>query len=367
VKLQLNDFSYTIPEELIAQSPLENRSQSRLLIRHPDGHVIHSSFSEIARHISSNTILVYNDSKVIPGRILTQTENGGKLELMLLRPLDSNSNSWLALAKPFRKFKEGLQISIDDTLQVRVTKVHNDQIQPCLEVTFNRSFNDTLGWLELNGYVPLPPYIQRPQASPAKSSRDKERYQTVYARHLGSVAAPTAGLHFTPEIWQELQSMGVKLAPITLHVGGGTFLPVKSQEIGKHEMHTEVYRIPEQSWHLIQKAKEDGDPIVCVGTTSLRCLESFARKISVDSAQTTNLVNTWLETNLFIYPESIDHKVKPWGIKGLITNFHQPESSLLMLVSALIGYRETKDLYEKAIEEKYRFYSYGDASLLWLE
>ena len=365
MKLTLSDFSYDIPEHLIAQEPLAIRSGSRLLVRDPDGNLSHSQFSELGKFLSPGTVLVYNDSKVIPGRILTQTANGGKLEFMLLRPINIQQNTWQALGKPFRKFKPGLRIQLDEYLSITVLSSNCEGPQPNLEISFSHPFDETLTWLEVNGFVPLPPYIHRKDPSPAKNSADKERYQTVYAQHTGSVAAPTAGLHFTPDLWETLKQTGVITAPLTLHVGGGTFLPVKAQEIETHEMHAEVYRVPRSSWEAIMLAKSEGRPLVCVGTTSLRCLESFTRRIA-EGRNPEDFLEKWLETRLFIYPKDSETRVRPWGIDGIITNFHQPESSLLMLISALLGYKETRDLYQSAIREKYRFFSYGDASLLWL-
>ncbi len=363
MKLRLSDFRYDIPDELVAQQPLPERSASRLLVRNVDGDTHHAQFEELGRFLKPGTLLVYNDSRVIPGRILTQTKHGGKLEIMLLRPIDADQNIWTALAKPFRKFQKNLEIQLDNDLTLKVLMTSDDGPQPKLEITFNRSYLETLDWLEGNGYIPLPPYIHRSHPLPARDSSDKNRYQTVYARELGSVAAPTAGLHFSPQLWEQLQNQGIIRVPLTLHVGGGTFLPVKTENIGEHSMHKEVYRMPKASWDLLLEAEKTNAPIVCVGTTSLRCLESFAR-LTQESNKAS--VDMWQETDLFLYPEHEHETIKPWGVTGLITNFHQPESSLLMLVSALIGYRATMDLYKNAISEKYRFYSYGDASLLWL-
>ncbi len=365
MKLELTDFSYNLPDHLVAQEPLLNRCESRLLVRYSDGTLLHRKFQDLSTFLKKGTVVVYNDSRVIPGRILTQTQSGGKLEFMLLKPTDSLKNTWIALGKPFRKLKPGLEIKLDSQLTLSILKVFKDGVQPSVEITFNQSFDHTVKWLEVNGFVPLPPYIERKNPLPANQSTDKERYQTVYAKHIGSVAAPTAGLHFTPELWEKLRLGGVETVPLTLHVGGGTFLPVKSQDISQHEMHSELYQVSRNSWERIREAEREKRSIVCVGTTSLRCLESFARKVN-QTGTFEDLVDKWHETKLFIYPENQDSRVKPWGVNAILTNFHQPESSLLMLISALIGYQETKDLYECAIKENYRFFSYGDASLLWL-
>lgn len=363
-RLSLKDFSYEIPEELVAQEPLADRAASRLLVHRKDGRILHTMMKSLPELLPRGTRLVVNDTRVVPGRLLGHTVHGGKIELMLLRPLDTDRNRWSALGKPFKKLSEGQAIFFAGECQALVVERIEDGAQPSLVVEFNLPFESFWEWMETEGYIPLPPYIARKDAAQAPESRDRDRYQTIYAREKGSVAAPTAGLHFSVELWTELQAHGIIPVPVTLHVGGGTFLPVKSDDITAHSMHKESFFVSRKSFEELEKARAEAAPIVAVGTTSLRCLESFARKASETSAD--GILDRWHETDLFLYPETKESRIKPWAISGLITNFHQSESSLLMLVSALIGYERIRTLYREAIEERYRFYSYGDASLLWL-
>lgn len=363
-RLSLKDFSYEIPEELVAQEPLADRAASRLLVHNPDASLVHTAMKKLPEILKPGTRLVVNDTRVVPGRLIGQTPHGGKVELMLLRPVDAENNIWSALGKPFKKLSVGQKISFAGDCTAEVLERIETGSQPSLVVSFNLAFADFWEWMEREGYIPLPPYIARKEAQQAPESRDKDRYQTIYAREKGSVAAPTAGLHFSNELWDELKARGVIPVPVTLHVGGGTFLPVKSDEIASHAMHKESFLVSRAAYDELLKAEREGHPIVAVGTTSLRCLESFARKAKDVGAE--NLLEKWQETDLFLYPETKESRIKPWAISGLITNFHQSESSLLMLVSALIGYERIRELYQEAIEQRYRFYSYGDASLLWL-
>ncbi|MBC7660163.1 MAG: tRNA preQ1(34) S-adenosylmethionine ribosyltransferase-isomerase QueA [Chitinophagaceae bacterium] len=362
--LSLKDFHYEIPEELVAQEPLADRAGSRLLVHHADQTIDHTWIKSLPDLLPKGTHLIVNDTRVVPGRLLGHTSHGGKIELMLLRPLETETNTWSALGKPFKKLQVGQVITFPGDCLAEIIKREEQGSQPSLAVRFNLSFEDFWGWMEREGYIPLPPYIRRKDALSAPDSSDRERYQTIYAREKGSVAAPTAGLHFSEDLWAALIAKGITPVPVTLHVGGGTFLPVKNETIADHAMHRERYMISRGSYETLQKALRDGNPIVAVGTTSLRCIESFSRLTQTHALET--LLDQWHETGLFLYPETKQSRIKPWAISGLITNFHQSESSLLMLVSALIGYDPVRVLYQKAIEEKYRFYSYGDASLLWL-
>jgi S-adenosylmethionine:tRNA ribosyltransferase-isomerase len=361
--LSLADFHYHLPDELIAQEPLADRSASRLLVHAADGSLEHRRFWDLPTILPQGTRLVFNDTRVLPSRLEARTTHGGRVELMLLQPIDANDNRWQALGRPFRKLNPGTLLQLDGGCEARIEAKHESGAQPSLEVSFNLPYEEFLGWMEATGYIPLPPYITRKDPLKAPESRDRERYQTIYAREKGSVAAPTAGLHFTPGIWDGLKAAGVVPVPLTLHVGGGTFLPVKTQNIAAHDMHSERYRVSRESWGQIQEARRAGHPLVVVGTTSLRCLESFARRLVTEAEDT--LLDRWLETNLFLYPKHRDDRIRPWGAQGIITNFHQPESSLLMLVASLIGYQAMRQLYDVAVEERYRFLSYGDASLLW--
>ncbi|MES2744566.1 MAG: tRNA preQ1(34) S-adenosylmethionine ribosyltransferase-isomerase QueA [Bdellovibrionota bacterium] len=363
-RLSLKDFSYEIPDELVAQEPLADRAASRLLVHNADGSILHSTIKNLIEFLPRGTRLVVNDTRVVPGRLIGQTPHGGKVELMLLRPVDAEENIWSALGKPFKKLAVGQTLSFAGGCEATVQTRIEEGSQPSLLVAFNLPFAEFWDWMEREGYIPLPPYIARKEATQAPESRDRERYQTIYAREKGSVAAPTAGLHFSNELWSELVAHGIIPVPVTLHVGGGTFLPVKSDEISTHAMHKESFLVSKESYDELQKAKAEGHPIIAVGTTSLRCLESFARRAQSEGVE--QLLGQWQDTNLFLYPETKESRIKPWAISGLITNFHQSESSLLMLVSALIGYDKIREIYQEAIAERYRFYSYGDASLLWL-
>ena len=362
--LSLKDFHYEIPDSLVAQEPLADRAASRLLVHNSSGTIDHSWIRQLPDLLPTGTHLVVNDTRVVPGRLLGRTSHGGKIELMLLRPLEADTNIWSALGKPFKKLHAGQLIYFPGDCIAEVIERHEQGSQPSLQVRFNMCFEGFWNWMEREGYIPLPPYIHRKEAVTASESADRERYQTIYAREKGSVAAPTAGLHFSEELWAELKAKGITAVPVTLHVGGGTFLPVKNEVIADHNMHKERFMISGTSYQKLQSALNEGHPVVAVGTTSLRCLESFARLAAMQPAE--SLLNRWHETELFLYPKTEQSRIKPWAISGLITNFHQSESSLLMLVSSLIGYQAIRDLYAQAIDEKYRFYSYGDASLLWL-
>jgi S-adenosylmethionine:tRNA ribosyltransferase-isomerase len=362
--LSLADFHYHLPDELIAQQPLADRSASRLLVHQADGTLDHRRFQELPDILPRGTRLVFNDTRVLPSRLEARTAHGGRIELMLLQPLDASGNRWQALGRPFRKLNPGTRLTLEGACEATIEAKHESGAQPSLEVSFNLPYEEFLSWMEAAGYIPLPPYITRKEPLKAPESLDRERYQTIYAREKGSVAAPTAGLHFNNAIWDALKAAGIIPVPITLHVGGGTFLPVKTQDITAHAMHSERYRVSRESWTQIQEARHSGHPLVVVGTTSLRCLESFARRVVAETED--HLLDRWLETSLFLYPKHKHDRIRPWGVQGIITNFHQPESSLLMLVASLIGYEAMRSLYVNAVEERYRFLSYGDASLLWL-
>lgn len=363
-QLTLKDFHYDLPDELVAQAPLEDRSASRLLQRYASGRIEHRHFAELPDILPANTHLIFNDTRVMPGRLLGQTAHGGKIEIMLLRPEDGSDSKWIALGKPFKKLSRGSQVFFSGGCEGTVLERYEDGSQPSLLIRFNKAGDDFANWMDGAGFIPLPPYIHRKDAAAAPHSPDRERYQTIYAQERGSVAAPTAGLHFTDELWKRLEQKGVTLVPVTLHVGGGTFLPVKNDQIENHVMHSERFRVSRRSYESLQKAIESGHPIIAVGTTSLRCIESLARAVAKQGPD--NLLDRWLETDLYLYPTTTEDRIQPWAISGLLTNFHQPESSLLMLVSALIGYQAIRDTYAEAIKERYRFFSYGDASLLWL-
>lgn len=310
-----------------------------------------------------------NDTKVFPSRLAGRLETGGQVELFLIRETASTptSSRWLALAKPLKKLREGRPILFDGDIRATVAAKHEDPSgNATVEVTFDVSPAALSAWIDKHGIIPLPPYIKRDAPKKAPLSADRERYQTVYAKERGSVAAPTAGLHFTDKLLGELRAAGIDVQTVVLHVGAGTFLPVKSEKLDQHKMHAEIYRIPAATTRALLAAKEDGRKVVAVGTTSFRSLEDLYRRADRNPSRMHDLADAWHSTELFVYPKTATDRFRPWVIDGLVTNFHQPYSTLFMLISALLGLDEAKALYRAAVEEEYRLYSYGDTSLLWL-
>ncbi len=340
--MKRQDFYYELPEELIAQDPLEDRSSSRLLVLdRQSGAVSHHTFREIADYLNEGDCLVINDTKVIPARLIgSKEETGAQIEVLLLKRKENNI--WETLVKPGKKAKAGARISFGEGLLTGEVVGIADEGNRLIRFSYEGIFEEILDQL---GQMPLPPYITH-------QLEDKNRYQTVYAKHTGSAAAPTAGLHFTPELLKELEEKGVEIARVTLHVGLGTFRPVKVDEITDHHMHSEFYRIDEEAAEKINRAKAAGNRVICVGTTSCRTIESAA-----DETGRLEEKSGW--TEIFIYP-GYQFKV----LDGLITNFHLPESTLIMLVSALAGRENVLGAYKEAVEERYRFFSFGDAMLI---
>lgn len=345
--MKLSDFDYYLPPDLIAQQPAPERDQSRLLILDKNsGKVEHKIFAQIADYLSDNDILVINNTKVIPARLFARKKTGGKVEILLLRKIGVDSHIWEALITDARKFKPGDRVYFkDENLQAEI-KEKGVEGKVVLEF-ITADFEEILSRI---GKMPLPPYIKR-----AAGEADKERYQTIFAEKEGAVAAPTAGLHFTPALLETIKAEGIKIIPITLYVGMGTFSPVREEDISIHKMGTEFYEIPEDSAREINRAIKEGKNILSVGTTAVRALESSAVKID----------NRWQitdgnkSTDIFIYP-GYEFKI----VKKLITNFHLPKSTLLMLVSAFAGIETIRNAYQTAIMEKYRFFSYGDAMFI---
>lgn len=336
--LTTHDFYYDLPEELIAQTPIDPRDHSRLLVydRATDT-VQHKHFYDLPSFLKKGDLLVVNNTRVIPARIFGHIENHESvLEVLLLKRKDYTH--WETIMKPARKARLGSVIHFCDELSAVVTEI-GDYGARTIEFKFDGVFEDILDRV---GNMPLPPYIKEKLA-------DKERYQTVYSKIEGSAAAPTAGLHFTPELIQKLKDMGVEFATVLLHIGLGTFRPVKEENILDHEMHTEYYEIDEENAEKINKATREGRRVICVGTTSVRTLETVADENGYVRAQKG-------DTSIFIYP---GYKFK--CVKALITNFHLPESTLIMLVSALVGREQTLEIYNEAVKERYRFFSFGDA------
>lgn len=337
-----SDFYFDLPQELIAQDPLEDRASSRLLMLRKDtGEISHHVFRDITDALHPGDCLVLNNTKVIPARLLgTKEDTGAAIELLLLKRREKDV--WETLVKPGKKAKPGTHIVFGDgSLRAEVLEVAEEGNR-LIRFTYEGIFEEVLDRL---GEMPLPPYITH-------KLQDKNRYQTVYARYEGSAAAPTAGLHFTKELLQEIQEKGVEIVYVTLHVGLGTFRPVKEENILEHHMHSEYYQVTEEAAAAINRTKERGGRVICVGTTSCRTLESAADDVGVVHAGCDN-------TEIFIYP-GYQFKV----LDCLITNFHLPESTLVMLVSALAGREHVLHAYEEAIAEKYRFFSFGDAMFI---
>ena len=342
--MKSSDFFFNLPEELIAQHPVEPRDASRLLVYDINKKEIeHKQFRNIADYLKKGDVLVVNRTRVIPARIFADIEGySRKVEILLLKRL--SYSVWEALVKPGKKMKIGTVGSVGDKLQFKVTGIKEDG-ERLIEFNFNGVFENIL---EEIGNIPLPPYIK-------EKLENGERYQTVYSRELGSAAAPTAGLHFTDELLEKIKQKGVEIAEVILHIGLGTFRPVKVENIEEHHMHSESYLISDEAANKINKAVDEKRRIICVGTTSVRVLESVADEYGHVNA-------TSGETNIFIYP---GYKFKI--VRNLITNFHLPESTLIMLVSALVGKDETLKVYNEAIKEKYRFFSFGDATFFYSE
>ncbi len=340
--MKRQDFYFELPEELIAQDPLEDRSASKLLVLDKEtGEVFHRSFKEIADYLEPGDCLVLNDTKVIPARLIGAKEDtGGKIEVLLLKR--GEGNVWETLVKPGRKARPGTRIRFGEGLLTGEIIDIVDEGNRRIRFEYEGIFEEILDRL---GQMPLPPYITH-------QLEDKNRYQTVYAKHTGSAAAPTAGLHFTPKLLEQIEKKGVDIAKVTLHVGLGTFRPVKTENILEHHMHSEFYQIDEAAAEKINRAKDKGNRVICVGTTSCRTVESAA-----DEKGRLRACSGW--TDIFIYP---GYRFRI--LDSLITNFHLPESTLIMLVSALAGREQTLAAYEAAIRERYRFFSFGDAMLV---
>lgn len=339
--MKTSDFYYDLPEELIAQTPVEPRNSSRLMVLPRNGGKIeHKHFYDLPEFLKPGDCLVLNNTRVLPARLYgTREDTGAVVEFVLLR--QHGNKLWECLAGPGKKAKTGYKFRFSDKLTATVTDVLEDgnrMIEFACE-------GDFFAVLDEVGQVPLPPYIK-------EKLKDKERYQTVYSKDAGSAAAPTAGLHFTKEMLESIKAMGVNIAYVTLHVGLGTFRPVKVEDVTQHKMHTEHYYIPEEAAKTINDTRKNGGRVICVGTTSCRTVESCAKKYG-------EIKECSGDTDIFIYP-GFEFKC----MDGLITNFHLPESTLIMLVSAFAGYDNIMNAYNIAVKEKYRFFSFGDAMLI---
>ena len=339
--MKKSDFDFYLPEELIAQTPLEKRDGSRLLVLDKEsGAMEHRHFYDLPEYLRAGDCLVLNNSRVLPARLIGTRPGGGAVELVLLR--DLGEGRWECLSRPGRKTKPGTELFFGGGELKATVEAVAEGGNRIVKFDYQGIFLEVL---ERLGKMPLPPYIK-------EELQDPERYQTVYSRELGSAAAPTAGLHFTNELLEKIQAMGVKVCYVTLHVGLGTFRPVKEDEIENHEMHSEFCIIPEDTARTVTETKQNGGRIVAVGTTSCRTLESFAKDDG-----TLEACSGW--TDIFIYP---GYSFK--CIDALVTNFHLPESTLIMLVSALAGREHILNAYKTAVEEKYRFFSFGDAMFI---
>jgi len=340
--MKTSDFFYELPEELIAQDPLEDRTASRLLVldRKTDK-LEHKIFSDVIDYLNPGDCLVINNTRVIPARLIGEKEGtGGKVEILLLKRRENDI--WESLVKPGKKLRPGARVTFGDgRLKAEILEIAEEGNR-LVKFYYEGIFEEILDSL---GEMPLPPYITH-------KLEDKEMYQTVYAKFDGSAAAPTAGLHFTTELLEKIKHKGVRIASITLHVGLGTFRPVKVEDVNNHHMHTEWYEVNKEAADIINETKKNGGRVICVGTTSCRTIESVADENGLMSAKTG-------ETDIFIYP---GYKFKV--MDGLITNFHLPESTLVMLVSAFAGKERVLSAYETAVKERYRFFSFGDAMIL---
>lgn len=342
INFKTSDFYYDLPEELIAQTPLKDRDHSRLLVLDKDtGKIEHKHFYDVIDYLNEGDCIVINDTKVLPARLFgVRKDTGAVIELLLLKRIDDKK--WETLVKPGKKAKEGIELVFKENLLTgKIAEVHDDGNR-IIEFEFQGIFEEILDQL---GEMPLPPYIH-------EKLDDKNRYQTIYAAHPGSAAAPTAGLHFNDELLKKIEEKGVSIAKLTLHVGLGTFRPVKSEYILEHKMHSEYYELTEDEAKKINKAKLEGNKVISVGTTSTRTLETIG-----DNDGFVKTQKGW--TDIFVYP---GYKFKV--VDSLITNFHLPESTLIMLVSALAGKENIMNAYKIAVENKYRFFSFGDAMII---
>ena len=341
--MKTSEFYFNLPKELIAQTPADKRGESRLIILNKNtGYLEHKMITDFPDYVEEGTLIVVNNSRVRKARIFGISLTGGKVEFLLIKQV--NKNSWKAIVSKKKKQIVGKKFIFSEDLKGEITaNTENETV-----ITFEKEIDDT--WLDIHGHIPLPPYIKRED-----TVQDSDRYQTVYAKNTGSVAAPTAGLHFTETILNKLREKNITIVSVTLHVGLGTFIPVRSQIVEDHKMHSEEYEISEEAAFEINKAKKEGRKILAVGTTSIRTLESAWKGTSSNGS----IIAGKSSTDIYIYP-GYTFKV----VDQMLTNFHTPDSSLILLVSAFAGKERIKNAYNEAIEQKYRFFSYGDAMLI---
>lgn len=340
--MKTSDFDYYLPQELIAQTPVYPRDSSRMLVFDRESDKIeHKHFYDLVDYLKEGDVLVRNNTKVLPARMFAYTPNGGKVEVLLLKRF--NLTDWEVLVKPGKKARKGAKLTFNEELSLEVLGTDENAGSRIVRFEFDGVFEDVISRI---GEMPLPPYI-------TEKLKDQSRYQTVYAKHDGSSAAPTAGLHFTDELIEKIKAKGVEIVDVLLHVGLGTFRPVKADDISEHHMHSEYYEISQESADKINQAKKEGRRIIAVGTTSVRTLESASDENGMVKAVKEN-------TEIFIYPP---YKFK--CVDALITNFHLPKSTLLMLVSSLSTREKMLEIYNQAVEQKYRFFSFGDSMFIY--
>lgn len=381
--LTLSDFDFEFPPELVAQSPAGERDSSRLLLRSSAGTCAHHKFSELPGLLPERSLILVNDTSVLQSRLHGFLRTGARIEIFLLEALQSEGPAtWRAMAKPLKKLREGAEILFPPLpgegksgrpVTGRILSIEEPTAEgevPAIRISFaaheGRKDFDFMAWLDQAGETPLPPYIRREQGEDSRKTGDRQRYETVYAKTRGSVAAPTAGLHFTPALIQQLKDAGHDIARVTLHVGGGTFLPVRQEDVSRHVMHAEKFMVPEETVKSILAARAARRAVICTGTTSFRSVESLFQLAAEKNTSAETLAGLWHPTRLFIYPRNRRDIYRPLVTDGLITNFHQPKSTLFMLISALTGLDQAHAMYREAIRQSYRLFSYGDASLLLL-
>lgn len=357
--MNLQDFDFSYPESLVALEPLSKRDSSKLLVSMAGQGIQHSQFCDVSSFIPEGSLLVLNNTKVFQARLKMRSKHGGKVELLFLEP--DEKGFWSVLMRPSSRYKMHDVLVLSETEGITATFLDDPSSHTTRKVQVNLEKSLFYDWLEEHGETPLPPYIKKQIDN---QQQEKLKYQTVYAKDRGSAAAPTAGLHFTPEVLSSLKEKSIEIAEVCLHVGAGTFLPVRTENVGEHSMHTEMYKISSQAMQQIRSAVASGRPVVAVGTTSFRAVESMLRAYK-QSCDWDGLTDRWLKTDLFVYPKSQEDVYKSEYISAMITNFHQPKSTLFMLICSLVGYARAKDIYREAIEKSYRLFSYGDSSLLW--
>ena len=362
----LNTFDFNVPDHLIAQTPHRDRDQSRMMVVHSKKQLTSDRyFHDLPDELPPGSLIVLNDTRVFPARVPANLRTGGKAELLvsgLSTSPDGPGCVIEGIARPLKKIVAQGELFLSEGLIAKVVENSRGNGSKTVTLQVNANVKDFQAWLERNGQMPLPPYIKREK----QLTEDRTRYQTIYGTCSGSAAAPTAGLHFSESTFDRLRAKGIKIAPLTLHVGLGTFLPIESSNVERHKMHGEMCFIPSSTKQAIVECQREGLPVVAVGTTTLRTLEGLWQKAFSSSSELDLWVDRWFETDIFICPDKEGSVHRPWCVDALLTNFHQPKSSLFVLMCALLGQRAALSYYHRAIENDYRFFSYGDCGLYWL-